>query len=631
VPALDPSAIVDALFASTTVGVALLDRELRYVRVNEALAAINLASAAEHIGRTSAELAPWRQPAVMEFQRQVLDTGEPVVDLAVIDSAESANWPTDRTFRASYFPIRGSDDNDGDTVLGILVIGTESTALVAAKEAARHRDELFHRVAENIDSLLWLSTPDNRLLYVSPAASTLWGIDPQVLLRGDELFRDYVHPDDRETAYAAFDRLADGYEVEFRIVLRDGRIRWVREHAFPICETDGTVYQVAGFSTDITDRRELESRLIQAQRLESLGQLAGGIAHDFNNYLTAMNGFGQLALMRAGRGEVPTSEIREVLAAGQRAAQLTSQLLAFGRARPQHVERLDLNGVIGLLEGLIRRVSGEDVELALELDPDIGLVQADPGQLEQVVMNLAVNARDAMPGGGTLTIATRPFDDAGRQFVELAVTDIGSGMSRETAAHAFEPFFTTKEPGVGTGLGLAVVYGVAHSLDGDVSIESEEGAGTTVAVRLPAIPRSEDPESDDEAAPGMSSGSETVLVVEDEDAVRALVRQVLEARGYRVLDARSGEDALELIEQEPARIDLLLTDVVMSHMSGPQLAAQVLGQRSDVRVLYTSGHSDRGRAAHQLRPDDELLDKPFTPDELARRVRATLDATNPER
>jgi PAS domain S-box-containing protein len=593
------------------------------------LATVNLVPAAEHIGRTSAELIPWRQPPVTEFQQRVLDTGRPVVDVAVTDPAEDVRWATDRTFRASYFPVRQADEHGEQIVVGILVIVVEATALVEAVEEARHRDELFRRVAENIDSLLWLSTPDNRLLYVSPAASTLWGMDSQALVGGEERFRAYVHPEDREIAYAEFDRLAEGYAVEFRIVLADGRVRWVREHAFPIFDTDGTVYQVAGFSTDITERRELESRLIQAQRLESLGQLAGGIAHDFNNYLTAMNGFGQLALMRAGRGEVPTNEIREVLAAGQRAAQLTSQLLAFGRGRPQHVERLDLNGVIGLVEGLIRRVSGEDVEVVLDLDPTIGLVRADPGQLEQVVMNLAVNARDAMAGGGRLTIATRPVDAADGGFVALSVADTGSGMSRDTAAHAFEPFFTTKEPGVGTGLGLAVVYGVARSLDGDVAIESEEGVGTTVVVRLPAIPRSAEAENEQDSTAGVASGSETVLVVEDEDAVRALMRQVLESRGYHVLDARSGDDALALLASETTHVDLLLTDVVMARMAGPQLATHVREQRPGIRVLYTSGHSDRGRAAHQIQPDDQLLDKPFTPDELARRVRATLDAAEP--
>jgi len=598
--------------------------------VNQALAAVNRLSASEHIGRTSAEIIPWRSPPVTDFQRHVLETDEPVVDVVVIEPGELAHPETDRTFRVSYLPVHGSATGDARAVMGVLVLVVEATALVAAEEAARHRDELFRRVAENMNSLLWLATPDKRTLYVSPAASTLWGMDPQALMSGEELFRDYVHPDDRERAYAAFDRLAEGYEVEFRLVLRDGRTRWVREHTFPIFEPDGTVYQIAGFTTDITERRELESRLIQAQRLESLGRLAGGIAHDFNNYLTAMNGFGQLALMRAGRGEVPTNEIREVLAAGQRAAQLTSQLLAFGRARPQHVERLDLNGVIGMLEGLIRRVSGEDVELVLDLDPAIGLVQVDPGQLEQIVMNLAVNARDAMPGGGTLTVATRPAALEGTSFVELSVADTGSGMSRETAARAFEPFFTTKEPGVGTGLGLAVVYGVARSLDGDVAIESAEGEGTTVSVRLPAIAGVEEPGQPVERSTG-PSGSETVLVVEDEDAVRALVRQVLEARGYHVLDARSGEDALALLEAEPAPVDLLLTDVVMAHMGGPQLAAHVLERRPDVRVLFTSGHSERGRAAHQLRAEDKLLDKPFTPDELARRVRAALDAPNPGR
>lgn len=628
---IEPASIVEALFAARTIGVALLDRELRYVRVNDVLAEINRTPADEHVGRTSAEVIPQLAPRVTAFQRRVLESAEPLIDVRVAAEPDEGRGP--RTFRASYVPVLAPNGSVG----GVLVTIVEATALAEAEAAARLQDELFRQVAENVDAVFWLADPEtNAYLYVSPAYESLWGLDSGELLRGERRFLDYVHPEDRERASEAFGRIVDGYVVEFRVELPDGRTVWAHDHAFPIRAADGAVVRVAGITADVTERRQLEAQLVQAQKLESLGRLAGGIAHDFNNYLTAMNGFGQLALLRASRGDDPSKELREVLAAGERAAQLTGQLLAFGRARSHHVEPLDLNGVVAVMEGLVRGMLGEGIDLVLSADPSIGVVHADPGQLEQVVMNLVVNARDAMPEGGTLTIATRSVDAAERapvaeqpteprRWVELAVTDTGSGMDEETRARALEPFFTTKEPGSGTGLGLAVVYGIARSLEGEIEIASAPGRGTTVAVRLPEHPHAGDTGGEAPPAAIETAGSETVLVVEDEDAVRSLVRQVLEECGYGVLEARSGEEALALLSADEPPVDILVSDVVMPQMGGPELARLVAARRPLVKVLFISGYSEHDRVATRLGRADALLHKPFTPDELARRVRALLD------
>jgi two-component system cell cycle sensor histidine kinase/response regulator CckA len=388
---------------------------------------------------------------------------------------------------------------------------------------------------------------------------------------------------------------------------------------------------------DVTARRQLEDQLRQAQKMEAVGQLAGGIAHDFNNLLTAILGCTQLLLHATPPEDARREDVEEIKNAGLRAAELTRQLLAFSRRQVLAPKLLDLNAVVANMDKMLRRLIGEDVALATELAADLGPVSADPGQLEQVLLNLAVNARDAMPQGGRLTIATANVllteEYAERHhrlppghYVLLAVSDTGIGMDEATQKHLFEPFFTTKEVGKGTGLGLATVYGIVKQSGGYIWVYSEPDHGTTVRVYLPRVPGAAEPLPAAEPAPELRRGTETVLLVEDATPVRTLARKSLENCGYRVLDAADGRAALELSAHHAGGIDILVTDVVMPGMSGRELAERLAPLRPGMRVLYTSGYTDDAMV-HQgvLRSGVAFLQKPFVPESLARKVREVLD------
>jgi hypothetical protein len=382
-------------------------------------------------------------------------------------------------------------------------------------------------------------------------------------------------------------------------------------------------------------RKALEERLRQAAKMEAIGMLAGGIAHDFNNLLTIISGYSQLLV-----NAVPESErtlIEQVLKASERAAELTGQLLAFSRRQELQPQALDLNEMVSGMSTMLRRLIGEHIELDLKLAPDLGWVYADPSQLDQVIMNLAVNARDAMAEGGKLLIETANteltadapaphLDGKPGHYVTLAVTDTGIGMDEATRARAFDPFFTTKENGNGTGLGLSTVYGIVRHAGGTVELDSELERGTSVTVYLPRAvdaPRGEKAKRAPVEAPG---GRETILVVEDEDAVRRLVRASLERRGYRVLVASGGYEAVEIARRE-SPIHLVLTDLVMPQMSGVAVAELVKAERPGIRVLYMSGYTDRSLQKSAGFPEDaaSFIQKPFTPAVLGARVRAALD------
>jgi CheY-like chemotaxis protein len=362
------------------------------------------------------------------------------------------------------------------------------------------------------------------------------------------------------------------------------------------------------------------------------------VAHDFNNLLTAIIGSSELLLADMGPSDPRRGDLEEIKHAGDRAAALTRQLLAFSRQQVLDPQVLDLNALIADLGNLLRRLIGEDVAFRSVLAPGLGAVRADPGQLEQVIMNLAVNARDAMPRGGNLTIETAnvDLDDAYAQahapvgtgpYVMVAVSDTGTGMSAEVQAHIFEPFFTTKEQGKGTGLGLATVYGIVKQSDGYVWVYSEVGQGTTFKIYLPRIAPTGTPSSSKAEAPAPHRASETVLVAEDEESVRRLTRRVLEGQGYTVLAAADGPDALRLAHTHPGPIHLLLTDVVMPNMSGRELADLVVSARPETKVLYLSGYTDDAVIHHGvLEPGIAFLQKPFTPQSLARKLREVLDA-----
>lgn len=370
--------------------------------------------------------------------------------------------------------------------------------------------------------------------------------------------------------------------------------------------------------------------------MEAFGQLAGGVAHDFNNLLTVITGYSEMLLSGAIPAEKHPDLIREIRKAGNRAASLTRQLLAFSRKQILQPVELSLNAVVVDTEKMLGRLIGEDIDLATALDPDLGSVRADPGQIEQVIMNLVVNARDAMPAGGHLTIETRnvELDQAYSQkhaearpgeFVMLAVTDSGCGMDMATKAKIFEPFFTTKEVGKGTGLGLATVHGIVKQSGGSIEVYSEVGRGTTFKIYLPRL---KGPVSSSKSFPGlfqMPRGTETILLAEDEEGVRAAVCLALESNGYTVLAARNGDEALQLCRQHSDPIHLLITDVVMPQMSGRQLADLVVAQRSRIKVLYLSGYTDDAVVRHGvLEAGMAFLQKPFTPLALARKVREIL-------
>ena len=396
----------------------------------------------------------------------------------------------------------------------------------------------------------------------------------------------------------------------------------------------GRVEFVVSAGKDVTETQAMEEQVLHSRKMEAVGRMAGGVAHDFNNLLTAINGYSDLVLHSIRENDPIRRDIEEIKRAGERAAELTRQLLAFSRKQVLQPRVIQLNNIVSSMQRMIRRLIGDDVELNVILDPNLGQVKADPSQMEQVLLNLAVNARDAMPNGGRITIETCmiPLAAGAQQtdpplppgvYAGLRVSDTGVGMDVDTASRIFEPFFTTKEPGKGTGLGLSTVYGIVQQSGGAVTVSSEPGQGATFAIILPQT-------TETVAPPAGSSdikllqGSETVLLVEDEDEVRRLVRRVLEASGYQVLEARNGDDAISEARLRTGPIHLLLTDVVMPRMSGPELACQLGLERPGMRVLYLSGHPAE-HVAEQYGATP-CITKPMLAETLARKVREILDS-----
>ncbi|MGQ0760776.1 MAG: PAS domain S-box protein [Acidobacteriota bacterium] len=423
-----------------------------------------------------------------------------------------------------------------------------------------------------------------------------------------------------------------------------GNVRWLQTIKRPMVAVDGSVTQMLGVATDITQRkraeealRDSEGMLRQAQKMESIGTLAGGIAHDFNNLMTAVTGYSELVLRKMDDGDALRPKVEEIRKAGERAASLTSQLLAFSRKQMLHPVVLDLNTVVTSMGRMLPRLIGEDIELRFTLHASLGQVMADRGQMEQVLMNLVVKPRDAMPSGGCLTVQTENVEFAGNagrrkmvvepgSYILLSVTDNGTGMDAETQSHIFEPFFTTKEVGKGTGLGLATVYGIVKQSGGSIWVYSEPGRGTTFRIYLPRVDESSLALEQSTRPQEAPVGDETVLLVEDETMVRELAHEILEQYGYTVLTAANGAAGLEICREFADRIDLLLTDVVMPQMSGHELAENIRALRPETRVLYMSGFTDDAVVRHGVLAEDMcFIQKPFSPAALAIKVRDVLD------
>jgi two-component system cell cycle sensor histidine kinase/response regulator CckA len=510
-----------------------------------------------------------------------------------------------------------------------------------AEAALRASEERFREIAETIQDIFWVTDPaKNRMLYVSPAYERIWGRTRQSLYESPRDWIEAIHPEDRERVLHATTTQQTGsrYDVEYRITRPDGQVRWIRDVAFPVRDESGQVVRLVGVARDITERRELAEQLRQAQKMEAIGQLAGGVAHDFNNILAVIMMQAGLTASVAGVSETVRDGLRQIRAAAERAANLTRQLLLFSRRQVMQPRNLDLNEAVTSLAKMLQRIIGEDVRLELHLHPGPLVARADAGMLDQVLMNLAVNARDAMPKGGKLVIETAartlteseaaaiPEAVPGR-YVALRVTDTGCGIAPEILPRIFEPFFTTKEPGKGTGLGLATVYGIVKQHGGCIRVTSEPGRGTIFEVFLPVHAEAA-ANSGAAAQPVPRGGTETILLVEDDPAVRPLTRATLESHGYRVLEAADGVAALELWRKHRDTVALLLTDLVMpSGLSGQQLAARLRAERPQLKVIFTSGYSAEivGRQL-ALGAAENFVQKPAAPEHLLETVRRCLDA-----
>jgi two-component system, cell cycle sensor histidine kinase and response regulator CckA len=409
----------------------------------------------------------------------------------------------------------------------------------------------------------------------------------------------------------------------------------------PLRDASGAIAGAIGVATDVTERVQLEQRLMQTHKMEAIGRLAGSIAHDFNNYLTAIVGYAELGLAQVSAHDPLRQDLAEIRKAGRSAASLTRQLMTFSRKQLLQPQVIDLNAVVSRITGMLRQLIGEDIELRSKLADPLGRVSADPGQIEQVVMNLALNARDAMATGGVLTIETanieldekfvadHPGSSAGRH-VMLAVSDTGTGIDRDVQERLFEPFYTTKGPGRGTGLGLATVYGIVKQSGGSISVHSEISRGTSFTIFLPRVEQSVDVVAQPPDALGDLKGDETILVVEDQAEVRSVVHNALSRGGYRVLMATSGSEAVDIATQYGGRIDVLITDVVMPGLSARELAERFRHQHPAGRVLYMSGYTSETAVQREVVEQNvDFIEKPFTPATLLRRIRAVLNATVP--
>ncbi len=506
------------------------------------------------------------------------------------------------------------------------------------EEALRESESRYRSLVQSAVYGIYRSSIEDCFLDVNPAMVTMLGYDSAAELLKISLARDlYADAEQRMRLIAEYAMNESVQNIEVQWKRKDGRVITVRLSGRPVRDAEDNIFGFEMIAEDITERRALEDQLRQSQKMEAVGRLAGGVAHDFNNLLTVIRGYSELMLEELREADPLRAEVTEIKKAADRAASLTRQLLAFSRQQVLAPKVLDLNSVVHNMDQLLRRLLGEDIHLVTILDSGLGRTKADPGQIEQVLMNLALNARDAMPRGGKLTIETMNVDldeNYCREhvavtpgpYVMFAVSDTGSGMSEKVRSRIFEPFFTTKEVGKGTGLGLSTVYGIIKQSEGYVWVYSEIGIGSTFKIYLPRVDAPADITFSPNGVPTYR-GTETILLVEDEDGVRALVRQVLNKYGYKVLEARSGAEAILLHENAVGPIHLLLTDVVLEQMGGRQLAEHLLKNNADMRVLYISGYADDAIVQHGvLAADTEFLQKPFTTEALAQKVRQVLDS-----
>jgi PAS domain S-box-containing protein len=619
------------LYEAVSEAFVALDREWRFVHVNSRAGAIAGRDPASLLGRNVWGEFPAAvgRPFYNACQRAVA-TGTPAL-------ADGCFAPWDCRCTSRLYP----------SAHGLLVVFGAGEATDTRKTHGVEQSRYLRAILDTTPECIKVVRRDGALLDMNQAGLTLIEAPSLDVVSGHCVYPMVVERD-RAVFRQAVESACDGESVraEFEIVTLGGRRRLMETRMVPLRDQGGIIIAALCMTSDITDRRVLEAHLRQAQKLEAVGQLAGGVAHDFNNLLTVIGNYGEFLAQDLPPGTRARADLDELLGATRRAAALTRQLLTFGRKQVPVPKLLDPNEVIRGVQTMLRRLIGEHIALVADLEPNVGRVLADPGQLEQVLVNLVLNARDATASGGLVTIETgrvqltaggllqnsadrgvTPLVGSPGDHVVISVTDNGSGMDDATLRRVFEPYFTTKPQGRGTGLGLATIYGIVAQAGGALRVRSAVGRGTTVEVYLP---RHDPPDPagtadrDAETATAGAQGRETVLVAEDEGAVRESVRRILERAGYTVIEARHGADALLLWREREDEIALVLTDLVMPEMRGSELAAQIRERSPDAKVIYMSGYASEASRS-TVKPGDVLIEKPFEADSLLRIVRETLD------
>ncbi len=524
----------------------------------------------------------------------------------------------------------------------LVIVNRNITERKRAEEALRRSEADFRSVVEDAPYGIYRASITGRFLQVNPAVRKMLGYEQERELLERDLATDiFQHNGEYQRLTELLMQTEEVKDIEMEWKRKDGTAITVRCSGRSINDESGVPAYFAVFAEDVTEKRVLEKQLRMAQKMEAIGRLSGGIAHDFNNLLGVIIGYSRVLKRALGASNALCEHAVEIEKAGERAASLTKQLLAFSRQQVLTPAVLDLNALTSDMQGMLPRLLGEDIEVTMVLDPELGSVKADQSQIEQVIMNLAVNARDAMPTGGKLKIQTanveldqtytrnHPGSKAGT-YVLLAVTDTGKGMDAATLTHIFEPFFTTKERGQGTGLGLATVYGIVKQSNGYIGVDSSLGKGASFQIYLPRHEGQPAAKEQKSGPPENLRGTESILLAEDSESLRKLAQTNLESAGFRVLSACSGEEALEIASRHGSTFDLLLTDVVMPGMNGRVLAEQLSPRQPGMKVLYMSSYTDSFIAGHGvLNPGTHLLHKPFTEDALIRKVREVLDGGKP--